>query len=61
VARGEAPEARERHMIRSEKLMVTIAWNFDGFRVIEVLRKGQKFDAGYYCSSVLTKLLKIAR
>jgi hypothetical protein len=48
-------------MISSEKLMVTIEWNSDGFRAIEVLPKGQKCNADYQCSSVLTKLSKIAR
>jgi hypothetical protein len=47
-------------MISSEKLVVTIAWNPDGFHVIEVLPKRQKFNTDYGCSSVLTKLLKIA-
>jgi hypothetical protein len=48
-------------MISSEKLMVTIAWNPDGLHVIEVLPKGQGFDADYHCSSALTQLLKITR
>jgi hypothetical protein len=48
-------------MISSEKLMMTIEWNPDGFRVIGVLPKGQKCNADYQCSSVLTKLSKIAR
>jgi hypothetical protein len=61
LPREEAPETRERHMIGPEKLMVTIAWNPDGFHVTEVLPKGQTFNAGYSCSSVLTKLSKIAR
>jgi hypothetical protein len=39
LPRDEAPETRERHMISCEKLMVMIAWNPDGFRVIEVLPK----------------------
>jgi hypothetical protein len=57
----EAPEARECQMISSEKLMATIAWNSDEFHVIEVPPKGQKYNANYYSSSVLTKLLKITR
>jgi hypothetical protein len=59
--RDEAPETRECHMINSEKLMVTIAWNCNGFHAIEVLPKKQKCNANYYCSSVLTKLSKMAR
>jgi hypothetical protein len=61
LARGEAPDTRERRMISSEKLMVVIGWNPGEFHVIEVLRKGQKFNACYYCSSVLIKFSKIAR
>jgi hypothetical protein len=48
-------------MISSEKLTVTIAWNPDGFQAIEVLPKGQKFNADSCCLSVLTRLLKRAR
>jgi histone-lysine N-methyltransferase SETMAR len=47
-------------MISSAKLIVTIAWNPNGFHVIEVLPKGQKFNTDYYCSSVLAKPSKIA-
>jgi histone-lysine N-methyltransferase SETMAR len=47
-------------MISSAKLSVTIAWNPNGFHVIEVLPKGQKFSTDYCCSSVLAKLSKIA-
>jgi histone-lysine N-methyltransferase SETMAR len=48
-------------MISSEKLMVTITWNPSGFQVIEVVPKRQKSNADYYCSSVLTKLPKMAK
>jgi hypothetical protein len=60
IPSDEAPETRERRMIGSEKLMVTIAGNPYGFHVIEVLPKGQRFNADCYCSSVITKLSKIA-
>jgi hypothetical protein len=60
LPRDEAPETRERHMISSEKLMVTITWNPDGFHVIEFLPKGQRCTADYDWSSMLTKLSKIA-
>jgi hypothetical protein len=59
--RDEAHKTRKRHMISSEKVMVIITWNPDGFNPIEILPKGQKFSADYYCSSLLTKVLKIAR
>jgi hypothetical protein len=61
LPRNESPEIRERHMISSEKLTVTIAWNPDGLHGIEVLPKGHEFDVDYHCSSVLTKLSKITR
>jgi hypothetical protein len=48
-------------MVNSERLMVTIAWNPDGFHVIEALPKRQKCNADYDCSSMLTKLSKIAK
>jgi hypothetical protein len=48
-------------MISSEKLMVPITWNVDGFHLIEVLPTGQKLNADCNCSSVLTKLSKIVR
>jgi hypothetical protein len=61
LPRDEAAETRERHITSGEKLMVTSAWNSDGFRVTAALPKGQKFKANSYCSSMLTKLSKIAR
>jgi hypothetical protein len=48
-------------MISSETLMMTIAWNPDCGQVIEVLPQRDELNADYSCSSVLTKLLKMAR
>jgi hypothetical protein len=45
---GELPPERERKMINSKKLMVTIVWNPLGFHLIDVLPKGQTFNAAYY-------------
>jgi hypothetical protein len=61
LPRDKAPETRERYIISSEKLMVSIAWNPDGFHVIEVLAKGHKSDADFYCSSMRTKPSRKAR
>jgi histone-lysine N-methyltransferase SETMAR len=51
----EAPE-RELHIIQSPKLMLTIAWNPNGFHLIDVLPKGFKFNASYYISHILGPL-----
>jgi hypothetical protein len=61
LPRDQAPETQERRMISPEKLMVTIAWNSHGFRVIELLEKGETLNADYYCSSMITKLSTRAR
>jgi hypothetical protein len=39
LPRARAAETRECHMISSEKLMATIAWNREEFHVIAVLPK----------------------
>jgi hypothetical protein len=54
---GRVPE-RERKMIQSPKLMLTIAWNPAGFHVIAFLPKGCKFNAQYYISEVLDPLVQ---
>jgi hypothetical protein len=48
-------------MASSEELMEMIAWNPDGFRLIEVLPKGEKCNTDYSSSSVLPKLWKRGR
>jgi hypothetical protein len=61
LPRAEAPETREHQRISSEKLMARVIWNRDRLYVIEALPKGQDFDVGHYCSSVLTRPSKMAR
>jgi hypothetical protein len=46
-------------MISYEKLTVTIAWDPSGLHVIEILPKGQKFNANNRCASLFTKLSKL--
>jgi hypothetical protein len=36
--------------------MITIVWNTRGFRLIKVLEKGRKFNAGYYIAEILEPL-----
>jgi hypothetical protein len=52
---GEIPE-RERPMIQSEKVMLTIVWNPSGFHLINVLPKGFKFNAIFYVTQILGQL-----
>jgi hypothetical protein len=49
---GEIPE-RERRMIQSEKVMLTIVWNPRGFHLINVLPKGFKFNMSFYVTQIL--------
>jgi hypothetical protein len=39
LAPGEIVPEREQHMIQSPKLMITVAWNTNGFHAFEVLQK----------------------
>jgi histone-lysine N-methyltransferase SETMAR len=47
---------RERHTVQSEKMMLTIVWNPNGFHHIDVLPKGLKFNASYYVTHILEPL-----
>jgi hypothetical protein len=53
---GKVPE-RERYLIQSPEFMLIIAWNPSGFYVVDVLQKGQKFNAGYDVSAILEPLV----
>jgi hypothetical protein len=53
----ETVPERERHTVQSEKLMLAIVWNSNGFRVINVLSRGIKFSADHYFTDVLIELL----
>jgi transposase len=39
--------------------MVTIAWNVLGFRLVEALPKGRRFDGEYYRDNILTELIRL--
>jgi transposase len=41
------------------KLMVTIAWNPQGFHLLDAFSKGSTFNAEYYHSNILTELLPL--
>jgi hypothetical protein len=42
-------------------MMLTVAWNSDGFHMIDVLPKHNKSNTGHYISHILSPLLDIFR
>jgi hypothetical protein len=50
----EQPPERPRHIIQDPKMMVTIAWNPLGFRLLDALPKGNTFNTEYYRVNILT-------
>jgi hypothetical protein len=48
----EIPE-RGRHMVQSEKVIITIVWNPGGLHLIKLLPKGLKFNASYDVTQIL--------
>ena len=54
---GEKPAVRERITVQTPKMMLTIVWNTEGFHVVEILPKGAKFNADYFCNSILRALV----
>jgi hypothetical protein len=55
---AEMVHERERHMIQSLKMMVTVAWNTSGFYVLVILSKGIKFNARYYTTNILGHIME---
>jgi AraC-like DNA-binding protein len=52
---------RERHMIQSPKIMLTVVWSPNGFCLLAVLPKGTKFNAEYYVINILEEIKKYRR
>jgi hypothetical protein len=50
---------KETKMINSPKILLAIFWNSDGFRVIDVLPTGYKFNSDYHISHILDPVSKI--
>jgi hypothetical protein len=47
----------EKHMIQSQKLMLTFFWNSYGFQVVDAMPKGEMFTAAYYIRNILTAIV----
>jgi hypothetical protein len=54
---GEKPAVRERVTMETLKMMLPIVWNTEWFSVVEILPKGAKFNADYFCNSILRALV----
>ena len=54
---GEPVPGRERHMIQSPKLTITVVWNTSGFHVVAALPKGLKFNAECDTRGILQEIL----
>jgi hypothetical protein len=50
-----APD-REPYMAQFCKLMLTVIWNPEGFRVLTALPRGVKFNAGYHTTEILERI-----
>jgi hypothetical protein len=55
-ASGEPVPDRERDMIQSPQLMITVAWKPRGFHVVTALPKGPKSNAGDYTTEILQRI-----
>jgi histone-lysine N-methyltransferase SETMAR len=50
---GEKVPERERHVIQSKELMLTIVWNPSGFHLLNVLLAGCKFNSNHYVTNII--------
>jgi hypothetical protein len=48
---------REKHMIQSQKLMLTFLWNPHGFQIVDTMPKGEIFMAAYYVRNILAEIV----
>lgn len=56
VYSGQEPNIREKKMISSEKVMITVFWNPHQIVLVDALPKGEKFNSHYYTNNILEKL-----
>jgi hypothetical protein len=59
VAEGEKPPTRTWQTAASPKRMLTVFWSPLGFCLVEILPKGARFDAQYFCSEISLRLWRI--
>ena len=56
VTSGEEPSIRERKMISSQKVMITVFWNPNQIVLVDALPKGDKFNSLYFTNNILENL-----
>ena len=52
----QKPFTRPRRIISTPKRMLTVFWSPLGFRIVEMLPSGNKFNSSYFTESILKKL-----
>jgi hypothetical protein len=52
VQAGQQHPEMVKHIIEDRKMMVTIAWNAQGFHLVDVFLKDQKFNADYHIDRI---------
>jgi histone-lysine N-methyltransferase SETMAR len=53
---GALTPTRPRHTINTPKRMLTIFWSPLGFPLVQLLPKGQHFNARYFCENILQEI-----
>ena len=53
LQRDEEPPVKEKKMIDSPKMMLTVFWNPEGFLISNVLPPHQKFNSEYFINQIL--------
>ena len=53
---GEKPSTRSKRIISSPKRMITVFWSPLGFKIIEMLPKGCRFNSQYFTETILAKI-----
>jgi hypothetical protein len=49
-------QTKERHIISTPKVLITIFWSPLGFPVIDALLAEEKFIAGYFCDNIVPQI-----
>jgi histone-lysine N-methyltransferase SETMAR len=58
VPEGAQAPTRPRRTIASAKRMLTVFWSPLGFPLVEILPKGEPFNAGYFCLKILAGIVE---
>jgi histone-lysine N-methyltransferase SETMAR len=59
VAEGATAPIRPRQTIASPKRMLTVFWSPLGFSLVQILPKGEHFNARYFCENIIAEIDRI--